>query len=204
MRTIALAVLAFTSTSCVIHVHVHEDGAEPAPAATASAHAERHHEEAHTGTVSGVVVDEHGAPIGSARIALVGADGGSVSMSAGGDGRFDIAPFGNGPVVVHASTEDGRVAVRSARGGESDLRLVLRRGGTLRIDLASDDDVRCAVFQDHLRIEDFTLRGHESATVVVPAGEVRVRLYDGDEVHVERHFDVEPGHATEIQLQLDT
>lgn len=202
MRPLALVLLAATSTSCVFHVHVHEDG--PSPASSTSAHVARHataHDDAPAGHVRGVVVDERGAPV-AARVALVGADGGSMSTGTDDDGAFDIAPFRSGPLVVHASTEDGRVAVQSARDGASDLRLVLRRGGVVRIDLASDDDVRCAVFHGHLRIEDFTLRGHESATVVVPAGEVRLRLYDGDEIHVERRLEVEPGNATEIELSI--
>lgn len=170
--------------ACVVHVHVHEaqrEGAVPAtsPVTASQAVSSAPANESHTdsSTVSGIVVDASGAPV-RARIALVWANG-SMAMSCNEAGRFSMDPPASEAVVVHASTEDGRVAIRRVRGGE-ETRLVLAPGGTIAIDFTSEQDMRCAVFQGELRIEDFTLRARsDSRKVVVPAGDVHLRVYGG-------------------------
>lgn len=172
---IGATVLASLS-ACVFHVHVHEApretvvaAAEPVPAAA----------RANTNTtIAGTVVDAAGNPV-HARVALVWASG-SISNTAQDSGRFSMEPPTSDPIVVHASTEDGRVAVASARPGDDDLKLVLAPGGTITIDFTSEQNMRCAVFHRDLRIEDFTLRAKSDRTqVVVPAGDIHVRVYGG-------------------------
>jgi len=78
---------------------------------------------------------------------------------------------------------------------------VLRPGATFVIDLAGRAQARCAVFVAGLRIEDFTLHAGDPAEVVVPAGELRVRIYEGDTVLQERHFTARVGDRQAIRMQ---
>lgn len=166
-------VLAFLS-SCVFHVHVHE-----APRETALAAAEPVRARANTNaTISGTVVDAAGNPV-RARVAIVWSSG-SVSSSSQDSGRFSFEAPTSDPMVLHASTEDGQVAVLPARPGDESLKLVLVPGATISIDFTSDQNMRCAVFHRDLRIEDFTLRAKSDRTsVVVPTGDIHVRVYGG-------------------------
>lgn len=64
------------------------------------------------------------------------------------------------------------------------------------------EKTRCAVFQDHLRIEDFTLRAGRPERLVVPAGEILFRLYDDDTVRAERTIRVEIGDRKDLGFDL--
>jgi hypothetical protein len=188
-------VLALLS-SCTIHVHVHEDApdgpsvaVQPAAATIAST------------SISGRVVDANGEPV-YARVAIV-RQSGSVSSWSGQDGQFDLQSFGGEQYVVHASTPEGLVAIRAVQAGSSDVRLVLQPGAKVKVDYVGAENVRCALFQGEDRFEDFTLRGDRDwSQVVVPAGDVRVRIYTGDTVHAEREISVALGAEQTVEFDL--
>lgn len=127
-------------------------------------------------------------------------------MSSGTDenGRFELRSDRFAVTTVHASTEDGDVAVLAVTSTDGDLRLELRPGSRLSLDLAAPESVRCAILDGELRIEDFTLRPGETANVVVPPGVLRVRLYDGDRIHDERRVELSAGDRRALRFELDS
>jgi integral membrane sensor domain MASE1 len=100
------------------------------------------------------------------------------------------------------------LVARFARGTQAfeeprDVRLVLQPGAKLKVDYAGAGNVRCALFQGQDRFEDFTLRGDRDwSQVVVPEGEVRVRIYTGDNVHGEREISVARGSEQTVEFKL--
>src|SRR5690349_4501368 len=191
MKLIASLLLAQLAASCTLHVHIHE---APAPAvAQPASRWER--------TVRGVVRDSSGAGV-RAYIAAVRAEGGgSNSTGTASDGRFALPEPGTPDFVLHASTEDGRVATARSQPNDGEFELVLAPGATFVIELEGREKARCAVFAGGLRIEDFTLKAGTPARVVVPEGEQRVRIYEDSTVLQERHFSVPAGHTEEIRMQ---
>jgi hypothetical protein len=127
--------------------------------------------------------------------------GGSSSTWTRTDGRFALPKVHFDKFTLHASTEDGRVAIASSKPGVSEFKLVLQPGATFVIALDGIEKARCAVFTDGLRIEDFTLKNGTPATVIVPPGEHRVRIYEGDNVLQERHFTAKVGATEAIRMQ---
>jgi hypothetical protein len=158
------------------------------------------HENAGHHTVRGVVVDPEGTPV-RARIAAVGANGGSYSTSTDDRGRFTIQPPFD-EYVLHASTEGGLIALRPGRANSEHAQLELQPGAILVIDLAGREKTRCAIFAQHLRAEDFTLHAGRTARVAVPAGGVQVRLYEGGDVFAEQYFDVRVGESKSASFKL--
>lgn len=202
MKHAALVLAVLVAPACVVHIHVHEAPRQTAAVAEHAPHSG--HPTPHDGSehVRGVVVDAQGRRV-KARVAVVGKSG-SYSSWSNDSGEFEV-PSGSWPeAVIHANTEDGQVAVQRVKRGESDLRLQLRPGSTLSIDLAAPQAVRCAVFAGELRIEDFTLRPGETAQVVVPSGAVRVQPYEGDRIHEERTLELATGDARSLRFDLAT
>jgi hypothetical protein len=188
----ALALLS----SCVIHVHVHEDASDAPPVAVQPAAAT-----IASTSIRGRIVDANGEPV-YARVAIV-RQSGSVSSWSGQDGQFDLQSFGGEQYVVHASTPEGLVAIRPVQAGSSDVRLVLQPGAKVKVEYAGADNVRCALFQGEDRFEDFTLRGGQDwSQVVVPVGAIRVRIYSGDTVHVEREMTVTRDEERSVKFDL--
>ncbi len=186
LQSLIGAALLASLSSCAFHVHVHEAprqtvvaAAEPVHDTPAPAHVSAHESRPHSSTISGFVVDTAGEPV-RARIAIVSSSGGSTSSTTNDAGRFDLESPQRGPFAIHASTEDGRIAISPARGGDEGVRLVLAPGGTVTIDFTSEQKMRCAVFHGDLRIEDFTLRAKaDRRSVVVPTGDIHVQVYGG-------------------------
>lgn len=203
MNTVGLTlapVLALLASACTVHIHVHESPRDVAAARAPASSAQRSAPAVPSHEIRGVVVDGAGRPV-HARVAAVG-DSGSVSGSTDDLGRFAL-PQIHWPVgAVHASTEDGQVAVSALEDPSRELALQLRPGSKLSIDLRSNDSVRCAIFDGELRIEDFTLRAGETADVVVPAGSVRVQLYDGDRTYEERTVEIAVGDRRALTFEL--
>lgn len=203
MQFVAFLLASSFLSACAIHVHVHET---PQPVATAASqpsgagHGALPAGHPATGVVSGIVRDAEGSGV-KARIAAVGIQGGSYATSTSGDGRFDLdgVPFAD--LVLHASTEEGQIAVARSHSGAQGVELVLRAGATLVVELGGPEKARLAVFADDLRIEDFTLKPGEPSTVVVPAGEVRLRVYQGDQVLEEREVSASAGSTVKIRMQ---
>jgi len=182
--------------SCTFHVHVHE-----APRSHET-HPARAVQEP---VVRGVVVDEAGRPV-RALVAAVG-HGGSVSNTTGEAGSFTLPLRGWPARVLHASTDDGRCAVEPLRAGNFDVRLTVRPGATVVIDMSGRPHARCAVIAGDLGsgdvlVEDFTVIAGDPAKVVVPPGGIRVRLYDGDVVHAERSLDLREGATQNVSFAL--
>jgi len=156
-----------------------------------------------SGTITGVVVDDRGRPV-RARVAIV-SQSGSVSDSTDDRGEFRLHTDGQ-DLVLHASTQDGRVAIRAVNAGASDIELRVTQGGTILVDLAGPNDARCAVFADDVRIEDFTLRPGKPATVVVPAGDLLLHVYGQDDarqaIHQDVRVHVERGATESVRVDL--
>ena len=62
------------------------------------------------------------------------------------------------------------------------------------------DKTRCALFHDGVRVEDFTLKAGKPARVVLPAGDIRVQLYDGKTIQAERNIHLEIGDHTDVVI----
>ena len=197
MKDLACLAASTLLSACVIHVHVHED-AERAP--EAARHARHAGAAARPVVVAGVVRDAAGSPV-RARIAAVG-EGGSWSSWTDDGGRFAVPEVWWPDFALHASTEDARVAIAPARAGQRDVVLVLAPGGKIEVRLEGVEKARCAVFVGELRVEDFTIEAGERSRVVVPSGEVRVRLYEGGKVYAERSFTVAQGATTSAPFDV--
>ncbi len=212
---IGATVLAYLS-SCVVHVHVHEApretviaAAEPVHESHTTTHAAAHESRRSSPVVRGTVVDTSGEPV-RARVAIVGPNG-SMSMTSDDAGRFSIESPMSDDLVVHASTEDGRVAVQSVHGA-GDVRLVVMPGGTITIDFTGEQNMRCAVFQGDVRLEDFTLRAKLDRTqVIVPAGDIRLQVYGGGTsphggpgYTQDQHVTIAVGESKDVKFSIST
>lgn len=171
--------ISLSLASCTLHVHIHEATKEGVPAAAVPS--ELAHPRGEAGTVSGRVVDERGSPV-QARVAAVG-ESGSISLGTDEDGTFEITGIHWKQVTLHASTKSGLVGFRPrVNPGTAGLDLIVRPGATVTIERSAPEDIRCAVFQQGVRIEDFTLRSGERIRVAVPAGEIQVQIYEGSSI----------------------
>ena len=199
MKPIAVLWAPALLVSCALHVHLHES---PTAAELRSPEMQRA-ATVPAGDVTGVVRDATGAPV-RARVAAV-VRGGSLSSGTDADGSFHLSGLDRWRTfVLQASTEDGRFAFRPGThtAGEPVV-LVVRPAATLRLELEGRAKARCAVFSADTRIEDFTLRRGHPAVVVVPPGELSVRLYDGEIVHAEGSALLACGGHEELAFQLD-
>ena len=184
--------LVLLTPACVVHLHVHESReAGPKPEAA---------QETSDGcAVRGIVVDGQGRPI-RARVAAVGAAG-SVSTDTDAEGRFELSGIASDPFVLHASTNDDQVAVApDVQDGASGVQLVVAPAAAVTLRLDGDSTSRCAVFQRDVRVEDFTLRPGVPYRVVLPAGDLRIQLYEGKEIRGQRDVRLGVGEHAEIAL----
>jgi hypothetical protein len=152
-------------------------------------------------SASGVVRDADGRPV-RARVAAVG-DSGSYSTGTSDDGAFALDGAHWPVFVLHASTDDDRVAILAdVRAGSGGLELVVAPAGAIVVHADAPRDVRCALFRDGVRFEDFTLRSGNPARVVVPVGAVRVELYEPEGALAEREVEVALGEEQDVGLVL--
>ncbi len=154
-----------------------------------------------TDRIQGVLVDERGAPI-QGRVALVSAQRSYSSMT-GSDGRFEFAVPRDVDVALHGSAAGSLVGVLTEFDGGAPLTLTLRPGAMLEITLLGGKRHRCAIFYRDVRIEDFTLRPNEASSVAVPAGEIRVLVYDGEETLGESTTRIERGASESLVFELE-
>src|SRR5262249_27375168 len=151
------------------------------------------------GVVSGTVVDDTGQPI-RARVAAVGTSG-SVASGTDKQGRFELQGLQWPEFTLHASTEDDLLAIATAvPSGAKGVKLVLRPAAAARVRCGGDQTTRCGLFSNGARIEDFTIHPGKPSRVVVPAGDVHVRLYDGEVIHAEKDLHLAIGEHKEIEL----
>ena len=195
MQRILSALVLVPLASCALDVYVH-DAREPAPATAPATH-----ERTATGTLSGVVRNASGKPV-RAHVAAVGVSG-SISCGTDDTGLFELTNIVWPEFALTASTNDGQFAVLEGVGRDAHgIELVVRPAATLSIRVEGAASTRCAVFQNGLRFEDFTAHPGELAHVVVPAGELVVRLYNGDTIHAERTTRVEVGDSRSLEFSL--
>ncbi len=204
MKKHVLPLVLIPLGACAVHIHVHEapkpaQEAAPAPAAAAAPAPKSGGSETVPLVVSGVVVDDTGQPI-RARVAAVGTSG-SVAAGTDAQGRFELRDLHWQEFTLHASTDDDLLAIAAAvPAGAKDLKLVVRPAAAVSVRLEGEKSTRCALYQGGNRIEDFTLRPGKPARVVVPVGDVHVRLYDGDVIHAERDLHLAVGQHVDLEL----
>ncbi len=154
-----------------------------------------------TGVVEGLVVDSDGQPIGAAQVRVAGSapqDAASAltdvmalllpakesgGVSCGADGRFRIDAIGGAEVVVHASTPQHCVGMSAPftlqpHQAVRDVRVVLQRGGRLRVRVNGEGSV--SVFVERLTEPPFqrtaTVRDGVAEFGPLPPGRWRVGL----------------------------
>lgn len=187
MKIVTVMSLAPLFAACSVHDRFREPPHAAKPAVATS-----------SPRVAGVVRGDDGEPARAA-VAAVG-PGGSASIGTDADGRFELHTLWWPEFVLHASTTDGRFATVHARDGARGVELVLQRGGTLAIALDGTDRARCAIFAGDVLVQDFTLCAGKTMPVVLPAGDVRVRLYDGDRTLAEARARVVLGESHTVRL----
>ena len=108
------------------------------------------------------------------------------------------------PYVLTATTKDGRIAtIPRVDVGSVDLRVpVVNEGGRLVVAMTGRPTARLAVFQDEVRLHDFTVRDGKLAQLVVPAGLVSIELY-GKNLSEKRRMELAPGGTVELTFALD-
>jgi hypothetical protein len=196
MQRILSALVLVPLASCAIDVYVHDER-QPATSSPSAAHPA-----AVPTTVSGVVHDASGRPV-RAHVAAVGASG-SISCGTDESGRFELANIAWREFGLSASTSDGQFgAVAGVPRDVHGIELTVRPGATLSIRVDGLASTRCALFQNGTRFEDFTARSGQPASVVVPPGEILVRLYDADTVHAERTTRLEVGDSRSLEFRID-
>jgi hypothetical protein len=195
MRRILSALVFVPLASCAVDVYVH-DAREPAPATAPAVH-----EATVTRALSGVVRDASGKPV-RAHVAAVGVSG-SISQGTDETGRFELANIGWTDFALTASTKDGQFAVLVGVGCDAHgIELTVRPAATLSLRVEGVGSTRCAVFQGGIRFEDFTVHAGEPVQLVVPAGELVVRLYDADTIHAERTTQVAVGDSRSLEFSI--
>lgn len=195
----SLLVLPFLLTAgCVIALDLTEEDRR----------ALRHHHDEGEMLVSGHVVEASGTPA-RARVAAVYASG-SYSRTSDAQGGFRLGPLPEGRFNLTATTDDGRIGMLEGLELDDDeslagLELALEQGATLELSFegGSADSYRCALFHGGARVDDFTLRRGETATVVVPAGRVPAQLYAGKAVWAASEVQLAPGERSTLVFRLD-
>jgi len=143
------------------------------------------------------VLDVQGRPV-RARVAAIGPSG-SMSCATDEKGRFGLTGLWWPEFALHVSTDDDRLAVQSGVCvGTKDLRLVPEPAAVATIHVDGAGTSRCALFHDGVRVEDFTLHAGKPARVVLPAGDIRVQIYEGDKILNESRFHLEVGEHLEV------
>lgn len=194
-----LLVLPFLLTAgCVIALDLNDEDRR----------AIRHRHHGEEALVTGRVVEASGTPA-RARVAAVYASA-SYSRTSDSQGSFRLGPLPEGRFNLTATTEDGRIALLEGLELEGDeslagLELALEQGATLELSFegGAADSYRCALFHGGTRVDDFTLRRGESATVVVPAGRVPAQLYTGKQVWAVGEVQLGAGQRGALVFRLD-
>ncbi len=186
--------------ACTVHLHVHE---APAPAAEVRVAPEGPPPPSHaSGIIAGITIDESGHPT-LAHVGIVTSSG-SRSTGTSASGRFRFVDVSEQPYVLTATTKDGRIAtIPRVDVGSVDLRvLVVDQGCKLVVAMTGRPTARLAVFQDEVRVHDFTVRDGKIAQLVVPAGLVSIELY-GTDLSEKRRMELAPGGTAELAFALD-
>lgn len=156
MKLTAAALASLLGSACVVHVHVHESPESSSrprlPEEEAPLPEGRRGElRPETGWVRGVL---SGASEGArTRIAAV-VPFGSYSTSTT-EGDFVLGGFRWEEFALHVSTDDQRAAILvDVKSRTQGVRVHLEAGGTVEVDLAGHEQLRCAFLRDGIHVED--------------------------------------------------
>ena len=160
--------------------------------------------------IGGSVVSSSGQTF-RAHVNLI-SDRGSWGMGVSGSsmGQFLFGELDERVYTVKATTEDGRVAVIggldvSEGQAHTDLTLVLKYGGKIRVEFDGPPGFRCIVTRDGVQIDNSSMRG--TVFTIAPAGEVEVavvgRNAEGESVRLTRRVTAVPGEVQEVKFSLD-
>ena len=150
----------------------------------------------------GVIVDANGDPL-RARIHLVTSNG-SLSSGTLPDGRFQFFDLRAEVYSITVTTKDARIAVLpDVEVSSTPLRITVEdRGSRLMLAASGKPGTRFAVSQGETNLFNFTNRDGKEVALVIPLGEVKVRLY-GDEFSEERTIDSAPNQETRIYFEYN-
>ena len=148
----------------------------------------------------GVVVDADGSPL-RARVHLVTSSG-SLSTGTSPTGRFQFFDLRAKVYSVTVTTKDARIKVLpNVEVSSTPLRIeVVDQGSRLMLSASGKPGTRFAVSQGETNLFNFTNRDGKEVALVIPLGEVKVRLY-GDEFSEERTIDSAPNQETRIYFE---
>jgi len=149
------------------------------------------------GRISGRLLDAQGAPL-HGYVSIV-SSGGSETRGTQADGTFvfeDVAPYSH---TVTGRTIDGRiVCVDGIQADQAGMQLVVQPGATVWVELAGMPKARLAVSSGETRVHNFTLREGKRVPVIVPAGDVLLRLYSGRDD--ERRLTLAAGESADVRF----
>jgi carboxypeptidase family protein len=156
-------------------------------------------------SIGGRVV-EPGGRAADARVHLLQRSGSlGQGTSSENPGAFRFLGLEPGEYSVQAEAPDGRVAVRNvelAEGGRVDgVELVLAEGARIGVKHAFDHGVRCSIFSEGVLAADSTVSPGEESFETVPAGRLRVELYDGSGILAMRELVGRAGRVESIHFE---
>jgi len=150
-----------------------------------------------TGQISGRLIDAQGLPL-YGRVAIV-SSAGSHSQGTQADGSFvfeDVMPYSY--TLTGHTLDRPQIACADGVLVNSETELVLQSGATLWVELNGVPKARLAVSHGDTRVHNFTLREGRRVAVVVPAGDVRLRLYRG--LDDERSLTLAAGESQDVRF----
>ncbi len=153
-------------------------------------------------SIAGRVVDADGNPA-DAHVHLLQRSGslgqGTSSREQGAFLFIDLEP---GTYTVQAEAPDGRVTVQQVvlerRKRITGLVLTLEEGARIGVRHAFDHGVRCSIWSGAVLVADSTVRSGEENFETVPAGPIRVELYDGTGTLAERELEARAGRVETV------
>ncbi len=159
-----------------------------------------------TNSIAGRVVDAEGRPA-DAHVHLLQRSGslgqGTSQREQGGFLFIDLEP---GTYTVQAEAPDGRVAILEAVLEEGQritgLVVTLREGARIGVRHDLESYVRCSIWSNGVLAADSTVRAGVEAFETVPAGPIRVELYDGSGTLGEQELDARAGRVETVVFDL--
>ena len=175
---------------------------EPKPASYLRSEVNAETGQAFRQMLRGVVVDENGAPL-RARVHLVTSTG-SMSSGTAPDGRFQFFDLRAKLYSITVTTKNARIAVLpNIEVSSAPLRIsVVDEGSRLTLAAIGKPGTRFAVSQGDINLFNFTNRDGKEVDLVVPLGEVEVRLY-GKEFNELRTIHSLPNQKTRIYFEYN-
>jgi len=148
----------------------------------------------------GVVVDASGQPL-RAKVHLVTPTG-SQSSTTSPDGHFQFFELRATSYSVTVTTKEGRIAVLpEVEVAPKPLQIpVVNQGSKLLLSVSGKSSMRWAISQGETWLFNFSAKEGKEAEVVVPEGEIGIRLYGGDYFE-DRTIMSTPGQRTSVEYE---